>query len=528
MDRKRIFSQFLILSILVIILLPIRVFAENSINAKRFLFQSTFGEKQQKISELEEIGVDEWFQRQYNSPITSHIELYDYYFSKLSSADKPYSRNQAWLHATLNGQDQLRQRMAFALSQIFVVSRQHDVLSDHERALASYYDLLSQHALGNYRELLIEVAKHPAMGRYLDMMFSQKAIPEESIKPNENFAREIMQLMTIGPVLLNMDGSTIKDNSGEPILAYDEQDVPEVARILSGWGMTDASSWGVMDGDWFQPMTPSENYHDRESKYVLNTHFPSGRSAQQDLEQLVDTLLSHPNAAPFVSFRLIQRFTTSNPSPEYIERVANVFVDNGDGVTGDLYSVIQAILMDSENVEGRATKFKEPLIAVVNFIRISRKEETASSPRDFYPSVSLAKYHDNWIQLPLNSATVFNFYQPTDAPKGIIADNGLYSPEQTLMLGDNYKYVMDRMNGLITNSNFDLNREYECNGSWNRGTPTENDLKLALQFLSTQAMSKEFYDGYHYLHNEYGHNPRARCGSFKFFIASSPEFWVIE
>lgn len=502
--------------------------ADESFNAKRFLFQATYGEKAQKVAELNEMGVDAWFEQQLAASITSHITLYDKYNAELSTANKPYARNQAWLHAALNGEDQLRQRMAFALSQILVVSRQHDVLQDQERALASYYDLLSKHALGNYRDLLLEVAKSPVMGRYLDMMFSQKEDPDNSILPNENFAREIMQLMTVGPVLLNDDGSEVIGSDGQPILTYDEPDIPVVAKILSGWKMSGSSAWGEMDGDWFSPMEPVDSYHDMGQKQLFGVDFTPGLTAEQDLELLIDTLIAHPNTAPFISFRLIQRFTTSNPSPEYIRRVAEVFRDNGQRKSGDLLAVIKAILTDSENVEGEASKHKEPLIGVVNYLRVARRQQSAEQPFDFYSSVSLAKYHDNWPQLPLNSPTVFNFYLPTDAPEGRIAEAGLYAPEQGLFYGENYRYLMDQMDNLVSNTAFDLHREYECSGSYNRGSPTENDLNLALQFMSTESLSDDFLDGYKYLHVQYGHNPRERCGSFKFFIASSPEFWVVE
>lgn len=231
--------------------------------------------------------------------------------------------------------------MAFALSQILVVSRYGGVLSGKPAGLANYYDVLVKNAFGNYRDLLFEVATHPVMGNYLSMMGSAKENPSTGALPDENFARELMQLFTLGLYKLNMDGSTVVDNNtGRPIPSYTQNDVQELARALTGWKSSDV--------DFVEPMQVINKLHDSGEKKILDTTLPAGLTGQEELSRVIDILMSHPNIAPFVSKRLIQRFVTSNPSPEYVTRISTVFNDNGKGIKGDLSAVMKAILLDEE------------------------------------------------------------------------------------------------------------------------------------------------------------------------------------
>ena len=238
----------------------------------------------------------------------------------------------------LYGPDQLRQRVAFALHQIIVVSGVDITLPSR---LTPYLQVLDRNAFGNYRNLLQEITLNPAMGNYLDMAGNT------STNPNENYAREVLQLFTIGLYQLNQDGTPVLDGSGQPIPAYDQNVVNAFARVFTGWNFATAPATGIVN--YIDPLVATESRHDTKAKTLLQgVTLPPNQKAAKDLSDALDNIFQHPNVPPFISKQLIQHLVTSNPSPSYVRRVADVFTNNGSGVRGDLKAVVRAILLDPE------------------------------------------------------------------------------------------------------------------------------------------------------------------------------------
>ncbi|MDX9768597.1 MAG: DUF1800 family protein, partial [Ectothiorhodospiraceae bacterium] len=290
------------------------------------------------------------------------------------------------------------------------------------------YDTLTRHALGNYQDLMWAVTLSPAMGLYLSMLKNEKADPETNLRPDENYAREVMQLFSIGLVELNPDGSVKRDAQGEPIPTYSQSDVEELARIFTGWNFNGATNWKWPQKNYL-PMQPWYAYHDFDAKVIVgNTAIPAGLTPDDDMGWAIHTLFHHPNTAPFVAFRLIQRLVTSNPSPAYVQRVAAVFADNGAGVRGDLYAVAKAILLDPEARFGHVDqpqtfgKLKEPLLRQAALWRAFDARSVDGAFREWRPETEFG-------QAALRSPSVFNFYQPDHKPAGALGDLGLYGPE---------------------------------------------------------------------------------------------------
>ena len=275
--------------------------------------------------------------------------------------------------------DQLRQRLAFAWSQIFVVSDIDYVLANSKYGMANFYDTLARFADGNFRTLLEQVTLHPVMGIYLSMVRNEKANPALNIRPDENYAREILQLFTIGLHELNADGSVRRDGAGRPIATFDQATIEEFAKVFTGWNYDGVRSWtdtNVGTESRVLPMVPNEDFHDTSTKQLLGGQtLPAGQGAYADLTGALDNIFAHPNVGPFVSRLLIQRLVTSNPSSGYVGRVAAVFNDNGAGTRGDLRATVRALLLDdearngSQNLPETFGKIKEPSMRLTNLWR---------------------------------------------------------------------------------------------------------------------------------------------------------------
>lgn len=258
----------------------------------------------------------------------------------------------AWWNVVPNAADQLRHRVAFALSQILVVSIE-GALADNARAISQYYDLLHYYALDNFRTILEKVTLNPAMGRYLDMLRNRKPDPNIGRIPNENYAREFMQLFSIGLRRLHPDGSLVLDSSGSIVATYDQDPVVGLAHVFTGWGYTGDNANFNSGSNYILPMAPFANQHDSGEKLLLdNTVIPAAPATMQstidELEASHDLIFHHPNTGPFICRQLIQRLVTANPTPAYIYRTSRVFDDNGNGVRGDMKAVVKAILLDHE------------------------------------------------------------------------------------------------------------------------------------------------------------------------------------
>lgn len=245
--------------------------------------------------------------------------------ARIDSWEYRFPRHHVWWEAATKANDQLRQRIALALSEILVVSDSDGLgLSQYHLAVTSYYDVLVKHAFGNYRDLLEDVALHPAMGDFLSMSRYQKENAEGTIRPDENFARENLQLFTIGVHELNLDGTKKRDGNNNFIPTYDQKTIEEFAKVFTGWSYAD-KDWKEWPGEANRlvPLKAFEECHDTSAKTLLNGEIsPSGQSAQEDLEFALDNIFKHHNIAPYISKQLTQRLVTSNPTPQYVARVA--------------------------------------------------------------------------------------------------------------------------------------------------------------------------------------------------------------
>lgn len=406
--------------------------------ASRFLAQATFGPTEKSIAEAAAMGQDAWITAQFAKPRTSHLATMNSLATLLGGTANLTQNNflESWWKQAITGDDQLRQRVTFALSQIFVVSTQGDAIWKYPRGVANYYDLLSKNAFGNFRDLLQDVATNPMMGVYLSHLSNRKE--SATRMPDENFAREIMQLMSIGLYEQYQDG-TLKYVNAKPIETYTAADIKGLAKVFTGW------SWGGPDNSdqrfynqvkdpnrEILPMQAYPAFHSTSEKRFLGRTIPAGGTAEADLKIALDTIFNNRNVGPFIARRLIERLVSSNPSPAYVAAVALTFNDNGSGVRGDMKAVIRAVLMAPEarwgNVASLATspKVREPVIRLANWMRAFNV--TSKSGRFLMfntddPVVYLA-------QTPMSSPSVFNFYRPGYIPPNSeLAGKGLAAPE---------------------------------------------------------------------------------------------------
>ncbi|EPM4323246.1 DUF1800 domain-containing protein [Vibrio vulnificus] len=415
------------------------------------LYRATFGPTPNSYQQMASVGYQSWLDQQFSMPPSFHLPLLQSY---VIEGDTPTQSDRVavWWHQANHAPDQLRQRVAFALSEIFVVSRYGASLNGRAQELTHYYDMLLEHAFGNYRDLLEAVTRHPVMGDYLSMMANQHADPQKNRFPDENYAREVMQLFSIGLYQLNQDGTPLLNN-GALLPTYSQDDIENLARVFTGWHLADKSngSWTSKQGDWFQAMAPYADKHDSDEKVVMGERFPAGQSIEQDMAQAMAMLTNHANTGPFIARLLIQRLVTSNPSPQYVERVALAFNDNGKGIRGDLKAVIQAILLDPEALNGSTERLKEPLISMTNIYRAL--EAKSADPT--------GRYHNSngtffaFGQAPLSSPSVFNFFSPDYAPNAQMKEKGLVAPEFQILSWNNFINISNQMWSATGNSQYD-------------------------------------------------------------------------
>ncbi|MBY5946119.1 DUF1800 family protein [Photobacterium rosenbergii] len=389
--------------------------------ASRFLDMATMGIKQGEIEAFLTIDSrSNWINSQLSEPYESHKERTLYQAQQRgSSSTSQEMRVSAWFDIALWKGAQLRQRMAFALSQILVVGDRDAQLAPYPTEMAHYYDILTEYAFSDYKTLLYHVTRSPIMGHYLTMVGN---LPKShtGVNPDQNYAREIMQLFTIGLEELNLDGTPKLDGNNQPIPTYDDTDIENMARVFTGW---------FMDGSSMEnPMVAYDDSHDMEAKSILGTDFPEGVGAEAELDQALDLLVNHPNTAPFISTLLIKRFVTSNPRPEYVARVASVFRNSG----GNLGEVITAILTDSEVLKDNdqhVAKLREPILAMTYFYRAMDAYPGKGGDIIYNPM----NYADTFGQYPLGSPSVFNFFSPDHRPQGALQNANLASPELELI-----------------------------------------------------------------------------------------------
>ncbi len=409
----------------------------SATEASRLLAQATFGPSKEDINHVIEIGIPAWFNEQFAKPQNLHL-----YYMNAAQRSVPVDERlgqdeffESFWRQVVTGDDQLRQRVAFALSQIFVISYQNSTLEYNARGVAHYYDVLAAHAFGNFRDLLEQVTLHPMMGRYLDALGNRKT--DGTRVPNENYAREIMQLFTIGLSELNQDGSEVIPAAA----TYTIDDIKGLAKVFTGWSWAGADKsdgrfygWGEQDPnrDWL-PMQMYPQFHETLEKTFLGVTIPAYTSGEESLRIALDTLFNHPNVGPFIARELIQRLVTSNPSNAYIGRVAAAFADNGQGVRGDMKAVVIAILLDDEArtvpTSVNAGKLREPVIRLANWMRAFH----ATSRSGKFQMGSMDDPLRGLAQTPMRSPSVFNFFRPGYIPPNTgIATAGLVAPEMQI------------------------------------------------------------------------------------------------
>ena len=415
--------------------------------ATRFLVQAAFGADSGTLQEVQRMDFERWILDQFSRPLgrtrPSIIAMRQRGEPIYHTASKMALWEQVMRPASRGPRvrmpDPLRQRVAYSLSQIFVVSQKVDALGNNSEGVASYYDTLLTHSFGNYRDLLKAVCLHPCMGLYLSHLGNRKADPSKGRYPDENFAREVMQLFSIGLWELNPDG-TRKFRNGQPIPTYDNTNIREYARAFTGfqYGGPENTQFRWAKQNFNDPMKLWDSEHDLEPKTFLSgvstpkrtLQTPDrGLAAMADLEAVVDSLYLHPNVGPFLGRLLIQRLTTSNPSPAYIRRVALAFNDNGRGVRGDMRAVIRAILMDPEarSYPTVTSKKREPYLTLMQLAKTFDAQPLSGR----YPSATYM--YDFMLQEPFESPSVFNFYQPAYRPSGEMTDQNLNGPEFQIM-----------------------------------------------------------------------------------------------
>jgi uncharacterized protein (DUF1800 family) len=379
--------------------------SSNSLSAAaagRLLEQSTWGVNPQSLSHVQAVGMQGFLNEQFAAPAST--------FPAPAADDDMSVVQKRFFTNALTGQDQLRQRVAWGLSQIFVASAEK---INNPSAFVLWQNMFQTDAFGNFSTLLTDVTLSPVMGNYLDMVNNDK--PGNGVDPNENFAREILQLFSIGLEQMNPDGTLQVDGSGNPVPTYGQDEIIGFAHVFTGWTYpTKPGATAKFRNPEFYggPMIAFDTHHDTGAKLLLNgVTLPAGGTTTGDLAAALQNIFNHPNVGPFITKQLIKRLVTSNPSPDYVGRVAAVFADNGSGVRGDLKAVVTAILMDPEARRGDDPaqaqpsdgKLKEPVLFITNLLRSMNAVSDGSV---------LSDRADDMKQPPFFSPTVFNFYHP--------------------------------------------------------------------------------------------------------------------
>ncbi|MEC8557967.1 MAG: DUF1800 family protein [Planctomycetota bacterium] len=451
------------------------------LRAQQFLSHATFGPTDAEVQALSDrmmqVGIrraaSEWIDNQFATAPTLHQPLAeamvaaDGFDQTQSGINVTRYRYHAWWHNAITAEDQLRQRTAWALMQICVVGETGSNFNNRAAGktgkgrwlgLSNYYDMLLHNSFGNYRDVVGGVTFHPIMGVWLSHLRNEKANPSQNIFPDENYAREILQLFTIGLYLMNPDGTFQRDSEGELIPTYGNPEIETFARLFTG--LTYNQSRALRNGtvNFQEPMMMFDSSHDQDPKQVFGgVTLPGGVSGVADINAGLDNILDHPNIGPFIARRLIQRLVRSNPSRGYLYRVVRKWNDNGSGVRGDMKAVLKAILLDQEawdgirmvrrsdpwrlEVSGAGTeksRLQEPVAQYVSFVR---RYGSTDNPNGYF---NMNRLNYNWAQYPYGSPSVFNFYSPDFQPAGDIKsytasrripERTLYAPEFQILDG---------------------------------------------------------------------------------------------
>jgi uncharacterized protein (DUF1800 family) len=456
--------------------------------AARFLTRAQFSVSSAEMTRLKDGGYISWLDSEIAKPIGETAVAAYQRLGGEDLANRDYFgtnfHTQVMWQQFFDGNDQLRKRIAFALSEFFVVSANGVDAAWHGLGLCHFWDILNTYAFGDFRALLEEVTLNPIMGQFLSLNDSRKEDPRTGRRPDENYAREVMQLFTIGLVQLNNDGSVKRDASSNPIQTYTNEDVTNVARAISGWAWQGTAAERltvdprIAPGYMKRQMTsdPAKmqyTFANRTSEHsaleavFLGVTIPANTDAVTAMKTVLDTLFNHANTPVFFSKQMIQRLVTSNPSPAYVERIAAVFANNGQGVRGDLKAVFKAILTDDEALAASGLtsqtfgKVREPFVRLVQWAKTFNLKKPASGKYDFFDT---SQQSTSLGQMVFRAPSVFNFFRPGYVPAGTaIASNRLVAPEfQIVNEISNIGYANFLHNIVTTKTNLEREPDYSA------------------------------------------------------------------
>jgi uncharacterized protein (DUF1800 family) len=441
--------------------------------AARFLIHASHGPTVASLAAVRNQGLAAWIEGQFAAPRGErHVDRifaqrdalggwsYVGIVHTFGPENSEFMMNEAW-RDFITGPDALRQRMVAALLEIFVITTRVGIIGigQNQVTAAAYVDMLNDRAFGNFRELLDGIARSSAMGVYLSYRDNLKAEygPDglETRVPDENFARELMQLFSIGLNKLNADGS-LRLKKGKPQETYTQADVFNLARVFTGWRVPKAVGGEPDMAEWAKPMIPVAANHSPEEIRFLGKVIAAGTKPETCLKKALDIVFAHENVGPFIGRQLIQRLVTSNPSPEYVARVSAAFANNGLGVRGDLRAVLRAILLDPEARAGDTGggglpdirgKVREPMLRLV---AVARAMEAGDPGTIVFPIANLSGASTGVGQAPLKSPSVFNFFRPGyAAPQSELGAQGYVAPEFQLLNGPVIAASINKVNEFV-------------------------------------------------------------------------------
>ncbi len=447
--------------------------AANDEEAARFLLQAQFSASDAEIAAVRNKPYATWLAEQFAAaPSTTGFDWlnqrgYDTINSSTNFYDNSYPGDYMLWNQLMTSSDGVRKRIALALSEFFVVSLSGLGFAWRSHAIASWWDMLNTHAFGNYRNLLQDVTLHPAMGYYLNTKGNLKENAATGRAPDENYAREVMQLFTLGIYQLNNDGTEKRDGNGNKLETYTQSDITNIARVFTGWDFDQTQNVNTVEpvkGRTIPntiytriPMRLTPNNHSTLAANFLGATVAAGTDGVEALKVAMDTLFNHPNVGPFFGKQMIQRLVTSNPSAAYVGRVASAFNNNGAGVRGDLKAVFAAILLDNE-ARGPAGlsqagfgKLREPIVRMVQWGRTFG----INSARGSWKMSDLSNPASQLGQSPMRSPSVFNFFRPGYVPPSTaLSASQTPAPEFQLVNESSVGGYLNYMQGVIRNGIF--------------------------------------------------------------------------
>ncbi len=423
--------------------------------AARFLGQATMGASRAELDQVASVGFQAWLEAQFTMPRqTSHWDwLVSAGYATTATMNSQAGFDPVMWRQLIASPDQLRQRVGMALLDLLVVGIDGVNVAWRQFAVAAYVDVLMDNAFGNFRTLLQQVSTSAAMGYYLTFIGNRKANPTTGAVPDENYARELMQLFTIGLLRLNPDGTV------QPTETYTQADISGLARVFTGFTL-DSSDNSTPDR-LRRPMAINPAQHETGAKTFLGTSIPAGTSGPDSLRLALDAIFAHPNVAPFVSKQLIQRLVTSNPTSAYVGRISAVFENNGSGVRGDLRAVVRAILLDFEARSDPATPSYGKLRAPIQRLTGWARAFNATSPSNAWPIGDTSSTANRLGQSPGRSPSVFNFFRPGYTPPNTpIAAVGLVAPEFQIANEPSVIAYVNYMQALVASGAGDFRADY--------------------------------------------------------------------